>query len=167
MQSKQFRYEVVAISKFIFQILRGYSLLPNGLFLFYMHINQISYTKTFNLGNYSSEKIGVEITLNEGEDAKESLATAKALVEEYHKQSIAEYPMPFEQEIEVPVISKETKELLKEEVYAHSPTLEEQIMSCEEITVLKSYVHIAKRDPQLQLAYDKKMYILKLENKNI
>lgn len=130
-----------------------------------MHISLVNYTKTFNLGNYSSEKIGVEITLNEGDDAKESLATAKALVEEYHRQSLAEYPMQHIEEIEIPIISKATKELLKDDLQIREPTLEEQIMSCEEIDVLKSYVHIAKRDPQLQLAYDKKMYILKLENK--
>lgn len=130
-----------------------------------MHIILVTYTKTYNLGNYSSEKIGVEITLNEGEDAKESLATAKALVEEYHRQSLAEYPMPHIEEIEIPIISKATKELLKDDLQIREPTLEEQIMSCEEIKVLESYKFIAKKDPQLQLAYDKKMYILKLENK--
>ena len=130
-----------------------------------MHISLVNYTKTFNLGNYSSEKIGVEITLNEGDDAKESLATAKALVEEYHRQSLAEYPMQHIEEIEIPIISKATKELLKDDLQIREPTLEEQIMSCEEIKVLESYKFIAKKDPQLQLAYDKKMYILKLENK--
>ena len=52
-----------------------------------MHIQTINYQKTFNLGNYSSEKIGVEIVLNAGEDAKQALDTAKALVEEYHKEN--------------------------------------------------------------------------------
>ena len=55
-----------------------------------MHIQTINYQKTFNLGNYSSEKIGVEIVLNAGEDAKQALDTAKALVEEYHKENFKE-----------------------------------------------------------------------------
>ena len=50
-----------------------------------MHIQVINYQRTFNLGNYASEKIGVEVAINAGEDAKEALETAKSLVEEYHK----------------------------------------------------------------------------------
>jgi len=53
-----------------------------------MVIDRISYTKTFNLGSYQSEKIGVEIALNEGEDAKEALSTAKALVHEYYMEGL-------------------------------------------------------------------------------
>ena len=130
-----------------------------------MQISKVTYKKTYNLGNFSSERIGVEIEINAGEDAKNALDVAKSLVEEYHKQSSAEYPMPHIEEIEIPIISKATKELLKDNLQIREPTLEEQIMSCEEIKVLESYKFIAKKDPQLQLAYDKKMYILKLENK--
>ena len=38
-----------------------------------MHIQTINYTRTFNLGNYSSEKIGVEFALNPGESADKAL----------------------------------------------------------------------------------------------
>ena len=34
-----------------------------------MHIQTIVYQRTFNLGNYSSEKIGVEFAINQGESA--------------------------------------------------------------------------------------------------
>jgi hypothetical protein len=54
-----------------------------------MHIQVINYQRTFNLGNYASEKIGVEVAINAGEDAKEALETAKLLVEEYHKENVA------------------------------------------------------------------------------
>lgn len=53
-----------------------------------MHIQTINYTRTFNLGNYSSEKIGVEFALNEGESATKALDYARELVEEYHKQNV-------------------------------------------------------------------------------
>ena len=126
-----------------------------------MHIDRISYQKTYNLGNYSSERIGVEIELNAGEDAKNALDVAKSLVEEYHKESAALYPMPFQEEIEIPIISNATREVLYETTVVHDQTLEEQIASCTDIKVLESYKFIAKKDEKLQLEYDKRMYILK------
>jgi len=103
-----------------------------------MHINQISYQKTFNLGNYSSERIGVEIVINEGEDAKEALNTAKALVEEYHKQSANDLPQCLqyafpEPSTTDPLPTIQTSEQLPE---WREQTLEEQIRSCTDITVL-------------------------------
>ena len=53
-----------------------------------MHIQTVNYTRTFNLGNYSSEKIGVEFSLNQGESANKALDIARELVEEYHKQNV-------------------------------------------------------------------------------
>ena len=48
-----------------------------------MHIQTIVYQRTFNLGNYSSEKIGVEFAINQGESANKALDIARDLVEEY------------------------------------------------------------------------------------
>ena len=53
-----------------------------------MHIQTINYTRTFNLGNYSSEKIGVEFALNQGDSAGKALDAARELVEEYHKENV-------------------------------------------------------------------------------
>jgi hypothetical protein len=53
-----------------------------------MHIQVINYQKTFNLGNYSSERIGIEVAINPGESAKEALDTARGLVEEYHAENV-------------------------------------------------------------------------------
>ena len=53
-----------------------------------MHIQTINYTRTFNLGNYSSEKIGVEFALNEGESANKALDYARELVEQYHSENV-------------------------------------------------------------------------------
>jgi len=53
-----------------------------------MHIQTVNYTRTFNLGNYSSEKIGVEFSLNEGESATKALDYARELVEEYHAENV-------------------------------------------------------------------------------
>lgn len=50
-----------------------------------MKIETIQYQKTFNLGNYSNEKIGVEIKVGDGEDPLDAFAEAKKLVEKSHK----------------------------------------------------------------------------------
>ena len=120
-----------------------------------MHINQISYVKTFNLGNYSSEKIGVEIFINEGDDAKQALDTAKSLVEEYHKS--LEFPEQHIQERYIPDDKLPEIQVQKE---VREQTLEEQIQSCKEVKVLESYKFIAKKDIALQVAYDAQMKML-------
>ena len=51
-----------------------------------MNIKTVYYQKTFNLGNYNSERIGIEVALNEGENAEDALNTARNLVEEYHSK---------------------------------------------------------------------------------
>lgn len=49
-----------------------------------MQIEKISYHKTFNLGNYSNEKIGIDIVLVEGENPLDAFAEAKKQVEKSH-----------------------------------------------------------------------------------
>jgi len=122
-----------------------------------MTINQVSYQKTFNLGNYSSERIGVEMVLNEGEDAKEALNTAKELVEEYHKDNDRQaedfFPMAQSYPIsELPVIQVDK-----------GPSLEDQIRSCTELKVLKIYESFTKGNPILQEAYNQTMKSLTIK----
>ncbi|MEP7375551.1 MAG: hypothetical protein ABI675_19560 [Chitinophagaceae bacterium] len=50
-----------------------------------MQIEKIAYHKTFNLGNYSNEKIGMDITLAPGEDPLDAFAEAKLQVEKSHR----------------------------------------------------------------------------------
>lgn len=50
-----------------------------------MEITQISYHKVFNLGNYSNEKIGVDIKIGPGENPLDAFAEAKKLVEKSHR----------------------------------------------------------------------------------
>jgi hypothetical protein len=50
-----------------------------------MNIERISYHKTFNLGNYSNEKIGIDIAVGEGENPIEVFAEAKRQVEKSHR----------------------------------------------------------------------------------
>lgn len=50
-----------------------------------MKIQTIQYHKVFNLGNFSNEKIGVDVVIGEGEDVLDAFAQAKKLVEKSHK----------------------------------------------------------------------------------
>lgn len=52
---------------------------------FYMEITTVSYHKVFNLGNFSNEKIGVDIKIAPGEDPLDAFAEAKKIVEKSHK----------------------------------------------------------------------------------
>ena len=45
-----------------------------------MKATKVKYEKTFNLGNYSNEVIGVEIELDYGETAKEAIEKARKYV---------------------------------------------------------------------------------------
>lgn len=51
-----------------------------------MHIEKVSYQRTFNLGNFNSERIGVDFILHQGEDEAKALDNAKKIVEETHKR---------------------------------------------------------------------------------
>jgi len=125
-----------------------------------MHIQTINYTRTFNLGNYSSEKIGVEFALNPGESANKALDNARELVEEYHKKSlkqIEEAGFYFEQD--EPIIEKiiptQSKKTLTEKT-------KDFIDSCTTIEDLKAWELMSKNNPELQEHYNKKLNNLKL-----
>ena len=124
-----------------------------------MHIQTINYTRTFNLGNYSSEKIGVEFALNPGESADKALDNARQLVEEYHKKSlkqIEEAGLYFEQD--EPIIEKiiptQSKKTLTERT-------KEFIDSCNTFEELKAWELMSKNNPELQEHYDNKLNNLK------
>lgn len=113
-----------------------------------MQIERISYQKTFNLGSYQSQRIGVDIILNPDDIADEAFAQARELVEKYHSETapvmIADNPPePVQQ------ISKEKLTL--------EQNLIQQIESCQELKVLQSYRLIAKTQPECQVAYEKKL----------
>jgi hypothetical protein len=46
-----------------------------------MRVVNLTYERTFNLGNYQSEKIGVEVALDSNDNANEALERAKKFVE--------------------------------------------------------------------------------------
>jgi hypothetical protein len=118
-----------------------------------MHIQVINYQKTFNLGNYSSERIGVEIAVNAGEDAKEALETAKQLVEEFHKESLKPAPQQVYEE-PVQVIKTQSPQTLAEKTKIFIDT-------CKNVGELKAWELMCKNKPELEEYYNKKLKSLK------
>jgi len=117
-----------------------------------MQIERISYQKTFNLGSYQSQRIGVDIILNPEDSADEAFAQARELVEKYHSETapvmIADNPPEQVQQISNGKLTPEQN-------------LIQQIESCQELKVLESYRLIAKTKPEYQTAYDNTLNKLK------
>jgi methionine aminopeptidase len=105
------------------------------------------------------ETLETEVFINEGESASEAVKFARDFSIEQAKQLMQ---LPDHQHIEEKYIPESQLPVI--EYYDPRPreqTLEEQIASCTDIKVLESYKFIAKKDPSLQLEYEKRMYILK------
>jgi hypothetical protein len=117
-----------------------------------MHIQTINYTRTFNLGNYSSEKIGVEFALNEGESATKALDYARELVEEYHKQNVIKLKdlNEFYQEVPDEIIPTQSKKTLAEKTA-------EFINACKTKDELRAWELMAKNNPDLMEIYNAKL----------
>ena len=131
-----------------------------------MNITSINYTKTYNLGSYQSEKIGVEISINEGENAMEALDTAKKLCQEFHEKNNPEpfvsgetiiQPASTEPIPEIKVDKKTAKEQQEQKLI-------DDINSCTELKVLESYRLIAKSNKKLQTTYDYRLKLIQDAN---
>ena len=121
-----------------------------------MHIQTIIYQRTFNLGNYSSEKIGVEFAINQGESANKALDIARELVEDYHKQNVAKLKdLGYfnNEQITEEVIPSQSKKSLAEKT-------KEFIDSCKTKEELKAWELMAKSNSELLQHYNNKLNLL-------
>jgi len=122
-----------------------------------MHIQTINYTKTFNLGNYSSEKIGVEFSINQGESANKALDIARDLVEDYHKQNVArlkDLGYFYDDQVPDEIIPTQSKKTLVEKT-------KEFIDACNTKEDLKAWELMAKSNPELLGYYNDKLKTIK------
>lgn len=122
-----------------------------------MIIEKITYAKVFPLGQYINERIGVEIQVEETDDAKMVLEKAKSMVERWHIDTnphlyldhvpdsfVSVTLPPGQREPDAPPLSQ--MEIMKKE-----------INSCKELKVLESYRLIVKNNPELQETYNQKL----------
>jgi hypothetical protein len=122
-----------------------------------MHIQTIVYQKTFNLGNYSSEKIGVEFSINQGESANKALDIARELVEDYHKQNVArlkDLGYFYDDQVPDEIIPTQSKKTLVEKT-------KEFIDACNTKEDLKAWELMAKSNPELLGYYNDKLKTIK------
>ena len=117
-----------------------------------MHIQTIVYQRTFNLGNYSSEKIGVEFAINQGESATKALDIARDMVEEYHKQNVTRLKEmgDFYEELPEEVIPTQSKQTLAEKTIQF-------INACKTKHELKAWELMAKSNPDVLECYNAKL----------
>jgi hypothetical protein len=123
-----------------------------------MHIQTISYTRTFNLGNYSSEKIGVEFSLNAGDSANQALDHARELVEQYHSENVKRLKElrdfcgisdSYQEEINE-IIPTQSKQTLAEKTKSF-------IDLCKTKEELKAWELMSKSNPELLEYYNNKL----------
>lgn len=114
-----------------------------------MHIEKINYQKTFNLGNYTSEKIGVEIALHQGESATKALNIAKELVEEYHLENLKKNPIVVDVETE-PIIQTQSPKTLVEKT-------KQFIDDCKNEVELKAWKIMANSNSEIMKYYSEKL----------
>ena len=125
-----------------------------------MHIQTIVYQRTFNLGNYSSEKIGVEFAINQGESANKALDIARELVEQYHAENVKKlkevsefFVVPYDEFTEK-IIPTQSKKSLAEKT-------KEFIDACNTIEELKAWELMAKSNSEILEHYNKKLKTIK------
>lgn len=97
-----------------------------------MHINKVTYSQLFPIGQYLNERVGVEIELTAGEDAMAALEVAKSLTVEFNKKNS---PQPEEEK----VIQ------LNKEKEAEKNRLLELMNDCKTTAELKQYSVLAKQ----------------------
>jgi hypothetical protein len=125
-----------------------------------MHIQTIVYQRTFNLGNYSSEKIGVEFAINQGESANKALDIARELVEQYHAENVKKlkevsefFVVPYDEFTEK-IIPTQSKKSLAEKT-------KEFIDACNTIEELRAWELMAKSNSEILEHYNKKLKTIK------
>ena len=122
-----------------------------------MHIEKVNYQKTYNLGNYTSEKIGVELVLHQGESADKALDIAKELVEEYHKKHLVTISPDYEHLVEYPVsnvIKTQSPQTLAQKT-------KQFIDECKTVEDLKAWELMSKSSADLKEYYNNKLLKLK------
>ena len=116
----------------------------------------VNYAKTFNLGNYCSEKIGVEIQLDENDLPEDALSEAKNMVEKFHSDNIPVLPIIQQKEQSPPeiILPKPPIQIKKK---TQEESIIEQIQQCSSKPILESFKLIVKGKEKLQEAYDQKL----------
>lgn len=124
-----------------------------------MKITTINYQKVFPLGAYVNEKIGLEMSVDDGDNIDEAFKTAKKVVEIWHRNSNPglevqvnyaavpghpEYVEPSPQE------KKDSKQSAEEKMI-------QAISTCTSIETLSTFKLLVKNNEVFQKAYNERL----------
>jgi hypothetical protein len=118
-----------------------------------MNIISVNYNRTYSIGPFLNEKIGVEATIEEGDNPIEVLKSLKELADSFNKIANPHLEESQPPEPIVLPIAQIEKPIGKSMV--------EQIMSCDSMKVLESYKLLVKNNDEWKAAYDSKYNQLK------
>ena len=136
-----------------------------------MKITTVKYGRTFALGNFASERIDLEASIDEG---KESAIDAFNQLREYAEQiHMKNHPHLYQQTNPELYSSEQPKNWFdndKQEVFelmdaitlSPKQKIISQIQQCSDITVLKSFELLAKNNTEIKTAYDNRFNELSL-----
>jgi sulfur carrier protein ThiS len=109
-----------------------------------MTVDRISYSKIIPIGAYCNERIGLEASINDGDNVETSMQKLKDLV-----NSLASNPNQ--------VVESGNGDILVERPTDRVEAIIYDLNSCTDKKILETYKIIAKNYPKIQEAYDKKM----------
>jgi hypothetical protein len=122
-----------------------------------MTIKTIFYHKVFPLGQYTNERIGVEVVVNEGEDPRQLFEEAKAFVEGCHVPPQVEMPPAIHAAMMKIWNDTPPPEVQIEKPLTTADKIKSQILECTDATVLKSFELLAKNNQELKAIYDNRL----------
>ena len=120
--------------------------------------DKINYQKVFPLGMYINERVGVEMSLSHEDNPMEVLATAKELVEQFHKENNKGLYLTVNPDA-IPEVQQPKAKLSPTETYKQA------ISRCTSTEELATYLLIVKNNPDLQTTYDNQWETLLLIGK--
>ena len=135
-----------------------------------MKVKIVSYCKTFNIGSYQSEKIGVEIDVEENETPEQCLSAAKSMVATFFTQSNPQLNYQ-EQETIIPTEDKYTqfrntpisehlenqKQTIESKKLMQKELITNEIKNSKTLKQLKEWKLLSDKYPDLKKIYDNKL----------
>ena len=121
-----------------------------------MTLTNISYQRVYPLGSYSTERIGLEATLDEGENPETALSHLKILVEELHQETLKSLPTDDFRGTHV-------RNVVEEPVDKIERTMIEEMEACSSYPEIQSFRFTIK-DADEQAVYDRKLNELSPKN---
>lgn len=121
-----------------------------------MKLSQISYQRVYPLGSYSTERIGLEATLDEGENPETALSHLKILVEELHQETLKSLPTDDFRGTHVRNVVEEPQDKIER-------TMIEEMEACSSYPEIQSFRFTIKNADE-QAVYDRKTNELSPKN---